>query len=107
MKPILMLAAAAVSMSLLLPTVSHAQMPEDYRVLSEVVEISDLNLSTAEGQARLERRINMSIRRVCSEDGLRGLEAAAAFKDCVKAAKQESNRQVQLALAVHKARDKA
>lgn len=97
MKPIFMLAAAAVSASLLLPTVSEAATP-DQAVASEQVHYGDLNLASREGQAELERRISSSIRRVCADNGALDLQTRLGFRECVKLAKQQSARQVQLAL---------
>lgn len=99
MKPILMLAAAAVSTGLLLPTVSQAATESDQAIVSEQVGFADLDLATAEGRAELQARIDSSIRRVCADTGALDLQARLAVRECMKLAKQQSVRQVQLALA--------
>lgn len=106
MKPIFMLAAAAVSISLLLPTVSNAATPDQTIARSEV-RYDDLNLSTAAGRAALQRRIDAGIRRVCAEHGTVDLQARLELRECVRHAKQKSDQQVQLALSAQANRARA
>lgn len=98
MKPILMLAAAAVSTALVLPTVSEAATQSDQAVVSEQVRYGDLDLATSDGQAELQRRIDGSIRRVCADNGALDLRSRLGVRECIKQAKQQSVQQVQLAL---------
>ena len=107
MKPIFMLAAAAVSASLLLPTVSNAATAADLAVATEQVRYDDLNLTTSAGRADLERRIAASARRVCGDNGVIVLHERLAFRECVKQAKQQGDQQVQLALAAQVNRRRA
>ena len=86
MKSIIMLAAAAVSTSLLLPTVAEAATTQQATV-AEQVEYGDLDLSTSDGQVQLQRRIDFTVRRVCYENGALDLQHRIAFRQCLKQAK--------------------
>lgn len=107
MKPILMLAAAAVSATLLLPTVSHAASGSDQVTVTEEVRYGDLDLTTEKGKAEFQRRINSSIRRVCSDGGALTLDTSASFRRCVQLAKQNSERDMNLALVARSNRARA
>ena len=90
MKSISMLAAAAVSASLLLPTVSEAATYQ-HVIVTEQVAIADLDLASSDGQAQLQRRINSGIRRVCFENGALDLQHRVALRQCLKQAKVQNN----------------
>lgn len=57
------------------------------------VETSDLNLSTAEGQAKLEARIHRAARNVCS-DATTGSRIRLVDSDCVAKARASVEKQV-------------
>ena len=99
---ILGLAALAASTTLIAPTVARADTL-DLDVVSERVSYSGLNLSSAAGQARLESRIAAKVRQVC-DDGSRDLRSRARQAECMDAARQKADRQVQLALLTFKAK---
>ena len=107
MKPILMLAAAAVSTCLLVPTVSQAAPLAERVVNSETIVFGDLDLATAAGRDRLDSRVRSGIRRVCAPDGSLGLSARADYRACVRAAEAASARQVQLAILGRPGRSRA
>jgi len=50
--------------------------------VSERVSISDLDLTTAEGSARLNSRIHAAAEKVCERVSLRDLRSASAFNAC-------------------------
>ncbi len=50
------------------------------------VSYRDLDLTTAAGHRALVNRLNSAARKVCSEDGMRGLDARAASQSCERAA---------------------
>ena len=65
------------------------------------VEHRDLNLSSAEGQAALDQRIDRAARQVCGLDDARTATRLAPLKDkkCYRQAKAEVKKQVAAAVA--------
>jgi UrcA family protein len=57
------------------------------------VEIADLDLSTAKGQAKLESRITRAAREVC-KDAVTGSRVSAIDADCVKNARASIEKQL-------------
>ena len=57
------------------------------------VQTNDLDLATAEGQARLDSRINRAVRTVCSEE-ITGSRIARVDKDCMAKARAGAEKQV-------------
>jgi UrcA family protein len=57
------------------------------------IEFGDLDLATAQGQAKLDSRINRAVRGVCSE-ATTGSHIAMVDKDCVAKARASVEKQV-------------
>jgi UrcA family protein len=70
-------AALAVAAVLVVPTVSHAQ---DTR--SMAVSYADLNLASAKGQDRLQRRVNLAASYVCGQADTRDFNWAREVELC-------------------------
>jgi UrcA family protein len=70
-------AALAVAAALVVPTVSHAQ---DTR--SMVVSYEDLNLTSAIGQDRLQRRVGLAASYVCGQEDTRDFNWAREIQLC-------------------------
>ncbi len=62
------LSAAAMAAALIASPALAGTPAKDTGAQSMVIKYSDLNLATAEGQERLERRINAAARKVCNID---------------------------------------
>lgn len=67
------------------------------------VHVGDLNLSSSEGAAALDRRINRAVESVCSSDDSRNLRQAMAARRCMKHSVSEA--MVGAALAKARASD--
>jgi UrcA family protein len=63
------------------------------------VQYRDLDLTKAEGVAKLERRISSAVRFVCQAEDLRDLSLAIKVQKCRKMARASANDQTQLAIA--------
>lgn len=85
MKTILMIAAAAASAVLLVPTASLAQSPQDTAEVQARVEIGNLDLSNEADRAKLDRKLESALRRACGHPGQRDLSALMAVNRCVSA----------------------
>ena len=69
------------------------------------VYIGDLNLTTDEGRARMERRLSAAARRVCGgRPDIRDLSSLRAFNDCRAEAHESTREQVRFALEAANAR---
>jgi UrcA family protein len=67
---------------------------------TEVVSYADLNLGSAAGQTRLQRRIGAAAARVCSFDyGGMGLDEFVVTQACFKSARADGMRQMSELLA--------
>ena len=95
--PFIAVAALAASISIIAPTVAKADNP-DREEFSVSVSYADLNLATAEGQARLEARIASKVRQLC-DSGTRDLHSLAMQAECIDQARQQVAGQVRLAVA--------
>lgn len=62
------------------------------------VRIADLDLTTAQGQQRLETRVKSAARRLCST-GARGLAEMAHQSQCIEAALSNAKPQTERAIA--------
>ncbi len=85
------LTAAALGLTLsAAPAIAGDERP------STRVEYKDLNLTTPEGQEKLERRIDYAARTICGVGRVRtGTRIASSqSKECLKAAKQSAKQQV-------------
>jgi UrcA family protein len=82
-------AAAAAALA----TVATFAATSSARAETTTVQIGDLDLSTAEGQAKLESRIDRAARRVC-KDAVTGSRVAAIDAECVKNAKASIEKQL-------------
>jgi UrcA family protein len=71
------LAALAVASALVVPTVSQAAEPRSARVA-----YADLNLATAFGQAKLQRRIHFAAAQVCDVADAMDLKFNRAVGEC-------------------------
>jgi UrcA family protein len=70
----------------------------DYRETSAVVPYHDLDLSTPEGLAQLDKRITSAARRLCSSSGPPTLQESRMTADCIEGAKARAARDVVIAL---------
>lgn len=77
LKAIPALAALAVSATLLIPTIAHAQETRSVRVT-----YADLNLVTDIGQERLQRRISFAAKSVCETPNGRDYAWVRTVKAC-------------------------
>jgi len=77
--------AAAILGCILGGTYAFAAEPTD-QVRTQTVKFQDLNITTPAGVAALYQRIHSAAGRVCSEDGVRGLDVAARVKTCAEEA---------------------
>lgn len=94
------MAAVIVSGTLVVPTVSSAAaLKNGYDPVSVRVTHADLDLSSAAGQARLERRVEAAITRMCSVGDLRDRLSADASRECRETARGNASRDVKLAIA--------
>lgn len=85
MNRILIAASAAAFATLATAATSHAA--------TTAVRTADLDLATAEGQARLDSRINRALRTVCSYD-ITGSRIVRVDSDCVAKARASVEQQV-------------
>ena len=63
------------------------------------VGYDDLDLSRAEGRARLDRRIEAAIRTVCGDEGVQGLASSTAVSRCMAETRAAAHRSLASALA--------
>ena len=78
LKPILFAAAALASAISISPAFAKPIAPE-----VRVVSYADLDVSTAAGQARLERRIQAAVRDVCGAAPSYDLARRQAVQECI------------------------
>lgn len=71
---------------------TFAAMPSAH-AKSTAVQVADLDLSTAAGQAKLDTRINRAVRNVCSE-AVTGSRIATIDKDCAVKARASIEKQI-------------
>jgi UrcA family protein len=71
---------------------TFSMMPNAYAATT-TVEIADLDLNSAEGQAKLDARIARAARAVC-KDAVTGSRVSAIDADCVKTAKASIEKQL-------------
>lgn len=95
MKKLLVAALAAASTAASAPAATA--MP-DYRETSAVVPFHDLDVSSPEGAAQLDRRITSAARRLCSPSGPPTLQESRMTADCVEGAKARAAMDVEIAL---------
>ena len=92
LKPILFAAATLAAAANLSPAFARPITPE-----VRTISYTDLDLSTAAGRTRLERRINAAVREVCGEAAPTfDLARRRAVRDCI----DETRANVQLPAAV-------
>lgn len=82
-------AAAAAAIATLF---TFAAMPSAHAE-STAVQVADLDLSTDDGQAKLDSRIDRAVRNVCSE-AITGSRIATIDKDCASRARASIEKQV-------------
>lgn len=64
------------------------------------VEYADLNLTTAEGRAALDKRLEMAARRLCNGNAdFRNVRAMQSYRLCVAEARASYSEQVRVAVA--------
>ena len=92
------LAVATATLALALS--SGAALAQTTQPVTKSVKFSDLNLSTPEGQARLETRIESAIRDVCSDhlDRSGTRIRSNSYNECLANARASTQRQVAAAL---------
>jgi len=66
---------------------------------TQIVEYSDLDLSTAKGQERLETRIKSAVRSVCRERDARSIVEQRLVKQCKLAATSAAMRDAKVVVA--------
>lgn len=94
------LGALAVSGSLLVPTVAEASTISLGREdVSQRIFYGDLNLASEAGQATLKRRVAASVSQICADQGLRGVRADMAERECIAQASDTAADLVELAIA--------
>lgn len=94
------MAAVIASGSLVVPTVSHAaEVKNGYDLVSASVKHGDLDLSSAHGKMRLERRLSAAITRMCSAGDQRDRLSVDASRECRETAARTAERELQLAIA--------
>jgi UrcA family protein len=86
---------AAAALATLAPTASFAR--EAPRQLQ--ISFNDLNLSTEAGKTRLNRRIEIAVRKVCAEDDFKNLKSIAAARACESKAREGVQDAVKAAIA--------
>ena len=74
-----------------------AQLPSHAKV-SSTVRYDDLNLSTTEGKARLERRLSRAVRTLCRPSGRLTLSESDAMNACIESARASVRQNLQIAL---------
>jgi len=72
---------------------TFSMMPTAHAATTTTVQIDDLDLNSAEGQAKLDSRIARAAREVC-KDAVTGSRVAAIDQDCVKNAKASIEKQL-------------
>lgn len=87
---VVLLAAAAA------PSLATAPQPS-LRTVS--VGYSDLDLARPEGRARLEARIEAAVRRVCGDEGVRGLASSTQASRCMASTRAAAERSIAVAVA--------
>lgn len=93
MKNILLLA-----MPLLLAGAPPAAELPGHANVSTTVRYDDLNLSSAEGKAQLERRLSRAVRSLCRPSGRLTLAEAEAVNDCMASANQNAKQSLEFAV---------
>lgn len=85
-------AAAALGLAL----IATPTMANDTPAQSTSVQFDDLNLSTPEGQKKLDRRINAAARQVCQvSQGITGTRVKSRGQSaCLKKARKSATKQV-------------
>jgi UrcA family protein len=78
LKPLLFAAAALASAVSVSPVFAKPVSPQ-----VRIVSYADLDVSTAAGQARLERRIQAAVRDVCGEAASVDLARRQAVRECI------------------------
>ena len=72
---------------------TFSMMPTAHAATTTTVQIDDLDLNSAEGQAKLDTRIHRAAREVC-KDAVTGSRVAAIDAECVKNAKASIEKQL-------------
>ncbi|HYD12404.1 MAG TPA: UrcA family protein [Allosphingosinicella sp.] len=96
LKPVLFAAAAFASAVSLSPAFAKPIAPE-----VRVVSYADLDLSTAAGQARLDRRIEAAVRDVCGEAASFDLARRQAVQDCIAETRANVRRPAPVTAGTH------
>ncbi|HVL78415.1 MAG TPA: UrcA family protein [Sphingomicrobium sp.] len=98
MKSLLIIAASAASAGLLVPTLAEARTEPGYEQVSKTVGYSDLDLTKAKDEQRLERRVAVAIRKMCGDQRKLSAAASVEFRACVDDAQIEAKREIRLAV---------
>lgn len=92
----LALLSAAAMTTMAAPTLARTGPIADFTVRSVAVEIGDLDLATAEGQRKLQTRVDRAVRQACRvtdpQSGRRAFNPDA--RNCLANARAHANRQV-------------
>ncbi len=95
-------AVAAVSATggLMLPTVADAaELKVGHELVSVAVSYADLDLSSAQGQARLDRRVRAAVKQLCRTGPNPSLADHMAERECRALARTSADGEVRLAIA--------
>jgi UrcA family protein len=95
MKTLILLASALAAM----PAGAAATVDPAMDYPTIAVPFNDLDLATAEGQARLEKRISVAVRQVCYEAGPPSTQRQRRMADCAAFASRRARHDAQLAIA--------
>ena len=96
LKPILFAAATVVSALSISPAFAKPIAPT-----TRVVSYADLDLSSAAGQARLDRRIEAAVREVCGDATNFELARREAVRDCVAETRANVRRPAPATIGTH------
>ena len=96
LKPILFAAATVVSAVSISPAFAKPIAPQ-----TRIVSYADLDLTTAAGQSRLDRRIEAAVRAVCGEATNFELARRQAVRECVAETRANVSRPAPATIGTH------
>jgi UrcA family protein len=101
MSRLILLPVVGMMANLFAPAAIAAPASHDGRE-TQIVTGADLDLGSADGQARLERRIHLAADRLCREDNRASPEGGYLNGACFRVAVAEALKQMQLVIAREK-----
>jgi len=100
--PLSPIGLSLIGLSALAFAIPAVATPPTTETATRIVEHSDLNLSTAKGQKRLETRIKSAVRTVCRERDARSIVEQRLVRQCKLAATSAAMRDAKIAIANYK-----